>query len=454
MKKLVTISALILSSSLTTLCEAQNWDSVSSGINGPVNTMAVYNGELYAGGHFTSAGGIGANNIAVWNGTVWDSVRSGIGVGFANFVYCFAVYNGTLYAGGIFRNAGGNPADYIAQWNGTSWSPVGSGIAVGNSAVYSLVVYNNKLIVGGRFTAAGGIPANNIASWDGAKWDTLAAGIRPNGIVLSMAAYDSILYVGGNFDSAGGQLANSIAQWNGTKWSIMGKGVSPFVSCMAIYKQQLYVGGNGIDSAGGNPVNLLASWNGSSWNNVPLTNKSNTSGIVYDLMVANGVLYVAGNITDVNGFKVNDIASFNASAWDSIGSGFTIDTGIYALAEYNSQLYAGGFIRASGTTPTNHVGRWMYPTGINTMIANTEKLNIYPNPSNGKFILQSIYNETEKGTIEFYNVLGEKVSSVKFSTLSTPLAINISSNPAGMYLYRILADTGNLICDGKLIIQK
>ena len=70
------------------------------------------NGDLYAGGWFTSAGGNPANQIAKWNGSNW----SALGGGTNNNVRAIASYNGEVYAGGFFTTADGNPANYIAKW--------------------------------------------------------------------------------------------------------------------------------------------------------------------------------------------------------------------------------------------------------------------------------------------------------------------------------------------------
>ena len=45
-----------------------------------------------------------------------------------NHVYALTVYNGNLIAGGYFTTAGGTSANYIASWDGTAWSPLGSGM--------------------------------------------------------------------------------------------------------------------------------------------------------------------------------------------------------------------------------------------------------------------------------------------------------------------------------------
>src|SRR3990172_5937180 len=102
---------------------AQLWTALGSGMNSQVCSLAIYNGELYAGGDFFTAGGTSALYIAKWNGSSWMPVGSGTN----NRVRALIVYNGELYAGGSYTTAGGISASYIAKWSGSIWSTVGSG---------------------------------------------------------------------------------------------------------------------------------------------------------------------------------------------------------------------------------------------------------------------------------------------------------------------------------------
>jgi hypothetical protein len=125
--------------------------SGSPGMNGDVYALAVLpNGDLIAGGNFTTAGGTSANGIARWNGTSWSALGTGMNFG----VYALAVLpNGDLIAGGSFTTAGGTTANRIARWNGTAWSALGPGM---NDWVDALsVLPNGDLIAGGSFTTAG-----------------------------------------------------------------------------------------------------------------------------------------------------------------------------------------------------------------------------------------------------------------------------------------------------------
>jgi hypothetical protein len=50
-----------------------NWSALGTGIDGPVERLAVYNGQVYAGGTFTTAGGVATSNIARWTGAAWQA---------------------------------------------------------------------------------------------------------------------------------------------------------------------------------------------------------------------------------------------------------------------------------------------------------------------------------------------------------------------------------------------
>jgi hypothetical protein len=67
-------------------------------------------------------------------------------------VLALGISGNMLYAGGNFTTAGGVAANYIAQWDGTSWLPMGSGM---NNVVNALTVSGNALYAGGNFTTAG-----------------------------------------------------------------------------------------------------------------------------------------------------------------------------------------------------------------------------------------------------------------------------------------------------------
>jgi hypothetical protein len=71
--------------------------------------------------------------------------------------------NGDVVAGGYFTTAGGVAANRIARWDGLSWSPLGSGMDDWVNAL--AVLPNGDLMTGGRFTTAGGVISAFWAHW-------------------------------------------------------------------------------------------------------------------------------------------------------------------------------------------------------------------------------------------------------------------------------------------------
>src|SRR5687767_11535222 len=82
---------------------------------------------LVVGGAFSVAGTVAASNIAVWDPAtgVWSPVGSGTS---GNVVALAALPNGDLVAGGEFTSAGGAVVNFIASWNGIGWSALGTGM--------------------------------------------------------------------------------------------------------------------------------------------------------------------------------------------------------------------------------------------------------------------------------------------------------------------------------------
>lgn len=115
-----------------------------------------------------------------------------------------------------------------------------------------------------------------------------------------------------------------------------------------------------------------------------------------------------------------------------------------------------------GTPIANNTGngsvsiKYGSAAGINDIASNTETINIYPNPGNGKFTLAISQAQPLAGTqtIEVYNVLGEKMYSTILNQAQQNYQIDLSSQPNGIYIYRVISANSGLVGQGKLIFQK
>lgn len=365
------IPPLILSSPVSAVQCSDHWLSGQGlpGVNGKIKVLTVYDNQLVAGGDFTQAGGISANQIARWDGTTWHPFGSGMTDDFSQtyeYVCALTVYNGELFAGGLFYRAGGIKSRSLARWNGTTWNSFGNLYTSYERPpyVYALLNYNGQLIVAGNFAS----PASNIACWNGTVWNGLSSGVYYNqfnsAVVCSLAGYNGDLVAGGCFLTAGGVTVNHIARWDGTSWRALGSGIGdgyfPYVYAMTAYNGELIAGGY-FATAGGVAVNNIARWNGSTWQSLG----TGINGIVYALIVYNGELIAGGDFTTAGGVSVSGVAKWNGTTWKALGDGIGgfPRPEAYALTVYNGELIVGGKFTTAGGIASAYLARWGVENG-------------------------------------------------------------------------------------------
>ena len=348
------------------------WDGASwrdlGGVDFQPQALAVYNNDLIVGGNFDSAGGVPATNIARFDGTSWHSLGAGLdGAEPPGIAYCdaLAIYNGELIAGGKFQTAGGTTATNIARWNGTSWSPMGAG--VGNplailGGVSALRVHNNNVLyIGGYFSTAGGLAASNIVQYNGTSYALMTSGTGGNNPgVYALNSFGNDLVVGGGFTSAGGLSVNHVARWtpgsgtNGT-WTAMGAGLGGNQD--GVYAFQPF---NGQLVAGGAFAQGIGAWNGSTWVNLGTNLAGGTppqDPRCFTLNVFNGNLIAAGNFTTAGGVTATNIAQWSGSAWSALQ---TPPPQVLAFDQLGSRFIAAGSFLQSTTsqTPAHNIIGW------------------------------------------------------------------------------------------------
>src|SRR5204862_1297295 len=97
------------------------------------------------------------------------------GGGAFGIVRGLTVFNGNLIAGGEFTSADSTHVEHIARWTDVAgaWRSLESGA---NDVVSALIPYRGDLIAAGRFNSIGGAQASRIAGWDGFTWQQLGGG--------------------------------------------------------------------------------------------------------------------------------------------------------------------------------------------------------------------------------------------------------------------------------------
>lgn len=129
---------------------------------------------------------------------------------------------------------------------------------------------------------------------------------------------------------------------------------------------------------------------------------------------------------------------------------------IYFGGDLDDTVTLGNNFLNGGELP--FVARWQpfknnIITGIIQSFSNTKSISLFPNPSSGLFTFAfSGTQNVVSGMVEIYNVMGERVERRKLKVESEE--IDLTGQPNGVYFYRVISEDGNLIGEGKMIIQK
>ncbi len=386
-------------------------------------------GTLYVGGQFSRADTNAVRNIARWNGTAWSALGAGIGsAGFGTQVATLLFHGGKLYAGGDFDQAGTVAAQHIAVWNGTAWSALGSGMSEDarfEPVVRSLLGDGDGILAAGDFTSAGEREIRGVARWNGAAWSAVgAAGKQIASDYLEVRALarapEGGFVAAGVIDTADAEMTVfGITRWTGERWASLGAGVAQYgntpaeVRAIATTADGLVFIGGRANYAGGIPVNGTQEYVyhisrfsaiGSQARRFPRQLKQAVpapwrcrtrykEGIfLWDrrlgrraLVYAHGELFIGGHFQTVHDrttplgkagsyTAVHNLVSYTFAdgSWNLVGpdyhpgvttNGFSgFGTDVHALAYVGGGLYMGGtFNRAGGVSVTN-LARYDLPT--------------------------------------------------------------------------------------------
>ena len=172
------------------------------------------------------------------------------------------------------------PATIFSQ----NWMPLDNGLP---RYVRSMYAYGGNLIVG----TAGGTGSHNTWLWDGIKWDTLMIpNLELSASLNSMVTYQGDLVIVTDY--------GDILKWTGNNWVNIGGYQTKLVYGIYPYGNDLYAYG-WFDSIGGIPASRIAKWDGTNWSAIDTTIWD--GGILSDVIVYQGDLYIGGGIYNYNG---------------------------------------------------------------------------------------------------------------------------------------------------------
>jgi len=242
--------------------------------------------------------------------------------------------NGQILAGGNFTTVNGTPRNYLARLNtdgSLDSANFLSGLAAANGPVRAVVSQSDdKVVVGGSFTTFNGIVRNHIArvNTDGSLDSTFNPGSGANNVVNSLVETfiggTRFLYAGGNFTSYNSSPEFGVVRLtdHGTVDSSFNTGVGANGTVFAVatyptnsvYAGKVLVGGafNNFNNHNAGYIVRLNS-DGSVDTNFLVNLGTGASGNVRCLAVQlDGGVVIGGEFTNFNGIAANRIARVNA----------------------------------------------------------------------------------------------------------------------------------------------
>jgi hypothetical protein len=290
-----------------------SWQPLNTGTdNSVLATARLANGDVLAGGNFTSIDGVAANRVARWNGTAWSSFGAGMP---GKVTAVIELGNGTLFAGGDFPAVSG--PNYVARWSGTSWVNIG----YTDAAIRAFAeMPNGDLVMGGNFYSVGGVAVAGVARWNGTSWSAMgspgpvnALVMHPNGELFAAGGYvrrwTGTAWATVNFATAyslavppDGSLlagmADGVQRWDGTNWTSLGSVANGAVRSLTVLPNGDVLAGGDFTTIGGVAAARLARWNGSVWSSVGTGTDRPVSTL---LTLADGSVFVGGDFRVVDG---------------------------------------------------------------------------------------------------------------------------------------------------------
>lgn len=279
-----------------------------------------------------------------------------------NLVRSFEMYNNELYAVGSFTNISGNTCMHVASWDGdiNGWAPAGIGVP---GLLFDMEVHNSELFIAGGFNASAPNYSMNITKFDGTNYSECGVGLGSTSEkVYCLASYNGEIYAGGDFQYSGGTLVNGIAKWDGVsnEWSPVSTGIAGGAASvyeMVVHNGNLYIAGD-FTTAGGVSCSNIAMWNG-------ITFSALGSGVndeVNALYSDGTILYIGGKFTNAGGNSESLVATWDGSQWGSLNSGLSTNppgAAVLDFCEYEGNIIAGGLFDSDLSSNTlNGLGVW------------------------------------------------------------------------------------------------
>jgi hypothetical protein len=140
--------------------------------------------------------------------------------------------------------------------------------------------------------------------------------------------------------------------------------------------------------------------------------------------------------------------------WNRVGAVMTgnlEDTAYFTIPTVPAGTYSVTLVANGNPSAPYTITLPCVNTNIQEATVENNFMKVYPNPNKGIFTLESSI-PIDNSIVEIDNMVGQQV--LKMEMTGPKNQVNLQGQPAGVYFYRVLDESGNLLGNGKFVIQK
>lgn len=408
------------------------WQPFGGGANGDVTVLEnLANGHLLVAGAFTDAGGTAANHVAVWNGTTFVALGSGL----QGTVNCAMEFEGDIYIGGAMLNGSND----LARWDGANWTfqTVFDGKY---PVVTALHVHSGELHAAGTISGFAG-STDHVARLESGLWQPVGSAL--NGTVHALDTHAGRLVAAGAFTGFAYDplpALSHVAELEGNEWSQLADGLNATVRDLLSVDGVLHAAGDLFVNIA--PVFGMArvAAGAPSWEQM-MPGLANYMFPTLGVPRIERIVHHEGGIYFVGEFGISSsmmLFGYNVGRWNGIDAVAELaapEAVVHAAVVHDDELMIGGAF----TNWLPHLAVLGLSTGISSSVTG-QAILVSPNPAREQVRISGLQG-VGKAPVSIIDAAGRE-HPVEATLLDDTVMLNTAALASGAYTVRIMTAQG------------